>query len=108
MPSPVTRGHILVVDDDPDIRDLLLEVLTGEDYAVTTAANGEQALGRLAAMETGTGEGNGGPGPPDLIVLDYRMPVLDGPGFLAAYRTLPGPHAPVILSTSHPDPGIAD
>ena len=43
---------------------------------------------------------------PHLIVLNLGMPVLDGPGFLAAYRALPGPHAPVILSTSLPDPEI--
>src|SRR5687768_9997633 len=96
---PLTRGRILVVEDEPDIRALLCEVLAEEGYAVTTAANGAEALDTLAELRAGD-EG------PDLIVLDHRMPVLDGPNFLAAYRALPGPHAPVLLSTSQPDPGI--
>ena len=99
---PLTRGRILVVDDDPDIRDVLREVLEEEGYDVTTAANGDEALDVLA--ELGAGEDGG----PDLIVLDHRMPELDGPGFLAAYRALPGPHAPVILNTALPDPGLPD
>ena len=86
-----------MVDDEANIRAVLREVLEDEGYAVTTAANGAEALDALADM------GGGGP---DLIVLDHRMPVLDGPGFLAAYRSRPGPHAPVILSTSLPNPGI--
>ena len=33
--------------------------------------------------------------------------MLDGPGFLEAYHALPGPHAPIILSTALPDPGLS-
>jgi two-component system, OmpR family, response regulator len=57
---------ILVVDDDPGIRDVVCFALQKAGYATTTAADGEQALKRFAAD------------PPALIVLDILMPELDG------------------------------
>jgi two-component system alkaline phosphatase synthesis response regulator PhoP len=57
---------VLVVDDEPDIVDLLRYNLTREGYRVETASNGEEALRSVAAKA------------PDLIVLDLMMPVLDG------------------------------
>jgi two-component system alkaline phosphatase synthesis response regulator PhoP len=56
---------VLVVDDEPDIVDLLRYNLTREGYRVETASNGEEALRSVAAKA------------PDLIVLDLMMPVLD-------------------------------
>ena len=41
--------------------------------------------------------------PPDVILLDYTMPVCDGPTFAAAYRRQPGPHAPIVLITAARD-----
>jgi two-component system response regulator MprA len=58
--------RVLVVDDDPDVRDSLRRSLTFEGYRVTTAADGEQALDSVAVAR------------PDVVVLDLQMPLLDG------------------------------
>ncbi|MFO1305462.1 MAG: response regulator [Burkholderiales bacterium] len=57
---------ILVVDDEPEIRDMLAEILRGADYDVATAASGREALQRIAA------------GHYDVVVTDVRMPDVDG------------------------------
>jgi CheY-like chemotaxis protein len=90
----VTSGYerpILVVDDDDVILLSIEYLLTEEGYAVTTAMNGEEALQRVAER------------PPRLIVLDMKMPVLDGWQFAAAYHQQPGPHAPIIVMTAAQD-----
>lgn len=61
-----SKINILVVEDDQDMRDFIQEVLTEKGYAVTTAANGKEALERLD--ET----------PFPIIVSDLKMPVMDG------------------------------
>lgn len=65
-------SHILIVDDDPSIRATLAEVLTDEGYHVQTATNGAEGLSAIAES------------PPDVVLLDMRMPVLDGWGFARA------------------------
>jgi CheY-like chemotaxis protein len=82
------RSHILVVDDDPTMRDVLSELLVDDGYQVSTAVHGREALDRLAG------------GAVDLILLDMLMPVLDGWGFAQAYQQLPGPHAPIIVTAA--------
>jgi CheY-like chemotaxis protein len=58
---------ILVVEDEPDIRDLMVAILESEGYAVSAASHGAEALARLQA------------GPvPCIILLDLMMPVMDG------------------------------
>jgi two-component system chemotaxis response regulator CheY len=64
--------HILIVDDDPAIRATISEVLTDEGYQVAMATNGAEALD---AIEQAL---------PALILLDMRMPILDGWGFARA------------------------
>ena len=59
------KAHILVVDDDPRITDLLRRVLAFEGYSVAMAATGQEALNR--ALER----------PPDLIILDIMLPGLN-------------------------------
>ena len=59
-------GRLLVVDDDPDVRDALERALRHAGYAVTTAVHGADALDSLARS------------PVDLIVLDVLMPMVDG------------------------------
>jgi two-component system, OmpR family, response regulator MprA len=59
-------GRVLVVDDDPDVRDSLARALRLSGYAVTTAVHGADALTAVARS------------PLDLIVRDVQMPVLDG------------------------------
>jgi CheY-like chemotaxis protein len=63
---------ILVVEDDPEIRELVAELLRDEGYAVESAANGQEALERLQT-----------PGRlPCVMLLDLMMPVLSGPELL--------------------------
>ena len=71
-------SRILIVEDDDAIRELLVEVLAQEGYEVAAEPNGERALERLALGE-----------PPDAIVLDLLMPVMDGVQFLERLRREP-------------------
>lgn len=82
---------VLVVDDDPTIRTLVVEALADDGYAVVEAADGQQAL-----QLCGTAD-------PCLILLDMRMPVLDGWGFARAYREQFQTRAPVIVMTAARD-----
>jgi len=59
---------VLVVDDDPDIRETLGLVLGSRGYSVTLAADGAEALERLRAMSP----------PPCLVLLDLMMPRMNG------------------------------
>ncbi|NCA68857.1 MAG: sigma-54-dependent Fis family transcriptional regulator [Sphingobacteriia bacterium] len=82
--------HVLVVDDEPDIRDLVQEILEDEGYAVVTAANGEAA--RHALRD----------GRPDLILLDIWMPDLDGITLLREWSEEDdGLPCPVIMMSGH-------
>lgn len=76
--------RLLVLEDEPSIREAIEAVLVQEGYDVRGAANGLDALALLENFQ------------PDLILLDMRMPVMDGWQFAAAYRQRPGPHAPII------------
>ncbi|MFN0072773.1 MAG: response regulator transcription factor [Chloroflexota bacterium] len=83
-------ARILVVDDDPNIREFVTLALQSEGHTVDMASNGAVALEVAGAQ------------PPDVILLDMRMPVMDGWQFAAAYRSLPGPQARlVVMSAAH-------
>ena len=83
---------VLVVEDDDAIRDAIREVLTEVGYSVTTAPNGEEALGRLRESER----------PPGLILLDLMMPVMDGWQFLDRLSADPGMHdVPVVVLSAN-------
>ena len=69
---------ILLVDDDPDVRALLGEFLTGQGFVVHAARDGRHALQVLSHIEA-----------PDVILLDYLMPVMNGSQFLARKRRNP-------------------
>src|SRR5919202_1689768 len=77
------RRWVLVVEDDPTIREVLVGALEDEGYAVQGLSHGAEALGWLAGHAAA------------LILLDMRMPVLDGWAFARAYQADPGPHAPI-------------
>lgn len=83
--------RVLVVDDEPDIQDLVALVLQSEGYEVMTAGNGAVALQRVDRE------------PFDVVLLDMRMPVMDGWAFAQAYRQRPGPHAPIVVLTAAKD-----
>jgi len=69
---------ILVIDDEADTRLLLRDFLTEQGFVVHSAREGQHALHMLARMD-----------PPDVILLDYKMPVMDGKQFLSVLRTMP-------------------
>jgi CheY-like chemotaxis protein len=60
--------RVLLVEDDIDIRETVAELLVEEGYEVQTATSGRDALDHLATCAT----------PPDLVLLDLMMPVMDG------------------------------
>jgi two-component system, OmpR family, response regulator MprA len=84
---PQVAGRVLVVDDDPDVRDSLLRALRYAGYDVAAAADGAEALASLSRS------------PADLIVLDVLMPMLDG---LEACRRLRvrGDATPILVLTA--------
>lgn len=82
-----SAGPILVVDDDTSILFMVRELLELEGYGVTTAANGEEALARIEED------------PPALVLLDMRMPRLDGWGVAAALKQR-GISVPVVVVTA--------
>lgn len=83
--------RILLVDDDESIRQFVALALSDAGHEVVTAENGRDALA-LAARSR-----------PDLIVLDLRMPVMDGWAFAQEYRATPRPHAPIVVLTAARD-----
>jgi DNA-binding response OmpR family regulator len=72
-PAPKSLARILIVDDDPLISELVVDMLAMDGYEVDTAPNGMDALDKLQNQRY------------DLIVTDLHMPKLDGSGF---YREL--------------------
>src|SRR5205807_9921384 len=66
LPRTVAGKRVLVVDDDPDIRELLFTALEDEGFEVVPAENGREALAVIKTFR------------PDVIVLDLMMPVMDG------------------------------
>ena len=87
MQPPQTR--VLVVDDEPAIRELVAEALREAGFEIETAANGVEALTRMQRWV------------PDAIVLDLMMPRLDGTGFTELMRLNPRfADVPVLLVTA--------
>jgi DNA-binding response OmpR family regulator len=82
----MSERRVLVVDDDPDIRGLLRELLDRRGFDVTEARDGQEALRAFFAQR------------PDLVVLDVAMPVLDGWKTLERIRELSD--VPVVMLTA--------
>ena len=77
---------ILIVDDEPDILQLLEKKLTAIGYSVTKSGNGKEALEMARTQK------------PDLILLDIMMPYMDGPDMVAALKEEPSTeNIPVIF-----------
>jgi DNA-binding NtrC family response regulator len=72
--------HLLLVEDEPDLRNTLRYNLKRAGYAVTDVGNGREALGALAAAPQGER------GPVDVVVSDVMMPVMDGIALAKALR----------------------
>jgi excisionase family DNA binding protein len=80
------RPHILVVDDEESVRELLARTLTAADYDVDTAGDGHSALERLRSA------------PYDLLITDLRMPGMDGLSVIREARRH-APDLPVVIIT---------
>ena len=81
--------RVLLVDDDPTIQLVAKAALSWAQFEVSVAANGLDALAHVAAA------------PPDLILLDWMMPELDGPGTCARLKADPATKdIPVIFLTT--------
>src|SRR3712207_6404701 len=77
--TPGQTAHLLVVEDDQDIRETLQQALELEGYQVSTAGNGKEALDILHLADP--------PSRPHLILLDLMMPIMDGWEFLEKARS---------------------
>lgn len=86
------RPSVLIVDDDVDLRELLAIILEGEGFEVESAANGREGLERMTSS------------PPALILLDMRMPVMDGWQFCQELDRRGGLRPPIVVLTAATDP----
>ena len=90
-PLDLSCHSILVVDDDPDIRDSLTEILGDEGYRVTGVGNGREALAYLTAQTR-----------PSLILLYMMMPEMDGWRFRVEQQKNPDfAGIPVVILSAH-------
>jgi len=80
--------RILVVEDDPDIAELIVRYLEKADYVVDRVANGRAALDAVAAN------------PPDLVVLDLMLPGIEGLEVMRRIRDRDRDHTAIILLTA--------
>jgi CheY-like chemotaxis protein len=88
---------VLVVDDEFGIAELFDAILTDEGHQVLTAINGQHGLELLAQKQ------------PDLMFLDYMMPVMDGAAMLRAMAADPTlPTIPIVMMSSMPEAMVAE
>lgn len=85
----MSASHILVVDDEPDIRELVRDILEDENYSVSMAEDAASARSALRDRR------------PDLILLDIWMPDLDGISLLKEWAEGRGLPCPVIMMSGH-------
>jgi two-component system chemotaxis response regulator CheY len=80
----------LIIDDDPAILLMITSILNGLGYQVTTAVDGRQGLQRLTESS-----------PPDVIFVDWNMPVMNGLEFVKSIRSKPQyNNLPIIMVTT--------
>jgi signal transduction histidine kinase len=90
--APEAPSNILIVDDNEANRELARATLEGDEYAITLARNGEEALAAF------------GQSPPDCVLLDIRMPGMTGIEVCAKIRQLPGgADTPIVFLTAQRD-----
>jgi CheY-like chemotaxis protein len=88
---------VLVVDDEFGVAEVLQSILEDEGYRVVTAINGKQGLARLEDAR------------PDLVMLDYMMPIMDGARMLAEMRRQPeSEQIPIVMMSSLDEASIRD
>lgn len=82
---PPRQGRLLVVDDDPQVVDLVRQFLDGEPYEILAAADGHEALQVMAQQQ------------PDIVLLDLLMPRLDGFAVLEQLQQQPPQQQPPVI-----------
>lgn len=87
------RKCILVVDDDLDILSIVSMLLEHEGYVVRTATNGQEALDAVAGEM------------PSLVLLDLKMPVMNGTAFARELRQRYDEPAPIVVMSAIDAPG---
>ena len=85
----MSQADILIVDDEPDIRELISDILSDEDYHVRTAVDGHDALKKIKERS------------PDLVLLDIWMPELDGISLLKKWHQDDGIPFAVVMMSGH-------
>ncbi len=93
-PTPREATRILVVEDDLDTREFYEYLLTAEDYRVLSASTGQEALAHVAAQSV---QG---------VVLDRRLPDVDGVNLCRLLRQRVEPHVPIIFVTADREPTL--
>ncbi|MBK8275408.1 MAG: response regulator [Nitrospira sp.] len=92
--QPVINQPILLVEDEPDTAALVTLILQEKGYQVVHAADGEDALNKIASMP-----------PPSLVLLDIQLPHVDGVTILETIRAASDwQNVPVVLLTAVVDP----
>lgn len=86
--SGTTGIDVLVVEDDPDMADVVLRVLQMAGYTANRVENGEQALAAVERLK------------PSVVLLDVLMPVMDGWECARALRIRYGCSLPIVLATA--------
>ncbi len=91
METPATpRWRILVVDDDPLVCESIRWILNLDGYQVATALTGQSAINQFQTASF------------DAVILDYKLPDMDGDQVAAAIRSI-GPHQPILIITAYPE-----
>jgi CheY-like chemotaxis protein len=96
--TAMRRGQsekLLIVDDDPDVRDIMTSVLSDLGYVVEEASQGDAAVGLLSAFS------------PDLLIIDFAMPGLNGADVAAAAR-MSNPDIRILFVSGFADTGTLD
>jgi len=93
--NPPHAGHVLLAEDDPDMRALMAWTLRADGYEVQEVADGDELLRVLGTVEDGSER-------PDLVVSDVQMPGASGLEVLARLRASRTP-LPVLLVTAFGD-----
>src|SRR5256885_11145511 len=90
MPPRNPEGPILVVDDDPDVRQAIVDTLQDEGYQVVESSGGSEALAYLRSHP-----------PPSLIFLDWNMAPMNAPQFMDEFtKDAAFQRVPVVLITA--------
>jgi len=87
--TPASEKRILIADDDPQILEFLSNIVKKEGFQIETASDGEEALDKAERL------------PPHLIILDLKMPKMDGMEMIRRLQAGDCAKVPVLVVTGH-------